>query len=233
MDIIQDVRRYLNCQSDLYGNELLCSNADIMDSWSNHVIEGSLDKYKNKIQLCKKCELSRTRHHFVFGDGNHDANLMLIGEAPGKDEDIQGLPFVGKAGQLLDKILASIDFKREEIFIGNILKCRPPHNRNPLPEEIDLCMPYLEKQIQLIQPQIILVLGRIAANALLNTALPISKLRGMVHQYRDISLIVTFHPAALLRNPQWKRPVWEDVQKLRTLYDKIVGDKPEWTRPKK
>jgi uracil-DNA glycosylase family 4 len=168
----------------------------------------------------------------VFGTGNPNAELMLIGEAPGREEDLQGEPFVGKAGQLLDKILAAIAFKRSEIYIGNILKCRPPQNRDPLPEEMALCIPYLFQQIHLIQPKIILALGRIAAHQLLRTTASLGSLRGTIHDFQGISLIVTFHPAALLRNPHWKKPVWEDVQMLRKHYDEQVGDKSPWKPPK-
>lgn len=157
----------------------------------------------------------------MFGVGNPHADLVLVGEAPGAEEDAQGEPFVGRAGQLLNKILEAIRFKREDVYICNILKCRPPNNRDPLPEEVALCEPYLWKQLELIQPKVILCLGRIAAQVLLKTSESLTALRGRVHDYRGIRLMVTYHPAALLRNPNWKRPAWEDVQKLRRLYDEL------------
>lgn len=158
----------------------------------------------------------------VFGEGNPDADLMLIGEAPGKQEDLQGEPFVGKAGVLLTKILASVSFDRKEVYIANILKHRPPNNRDPLPEERERSLPYLYRQIDLIRPKIILCLGRIAAQTLLETHQPMKLLRGKFHPFREsCELMVTYHPAALLRNPAWKRETWEDVQLLRKRYDEL------------
>jgi DNA polymerase len=146
---------------------------------------------------------------------------MFIGEAPGRDEDQQGKPFVGRAGQLLTKIIEAIQFQREDVFIANILKCRPPDNRDPQPEEAEACLPYLGIQIQLIQPKIICALGRVAAQTLLQTTTPLGKLRGRFHDFHGTKLIVTYHPAALLRNPNFKRPTWEDVQLLRKEYDRL------------
>ncbi|MCC7429439.1 uracil-DNA glycosylase [bacterium] len=182
----------------------------------------SLQGFYEQIYECTKCSLCQTRTNFVFGSGNPNAKLMLIGEAPGADEDLQGKPFVGRSGQLLDKILAAIQIQREEVFIANILKCRPPNNRDPLPSEVEKCEPYLKKQIDLINPKIILALGRIAGQTLLKTNETLSGLRGKVHTYHGKALMVTFHPAALLRNPNWKRPTWEDVQELKKLYDKLL-----------
>lgn len=180
-----------------------------------------LDSLNSKICTCLKCSLGSTRTKFVFGVGNPKADLVLVGEAPGADEDLQGEPFVGRAGQLLNKILEAINFKREDVFICNILKCRPPNNREPQPEEIALCEPYLWKQLELLQPKLILCLGRVAAQALLKTNESLTSLRGRVHDYRGTKLMVTYHPAALLRNPNWKRPTWEDVQRVRKLYDEL------------
>jgi len=148
---------------------------------------------------------------------------MLVGEAPGADEDAQGEPFVGRAGQLLNKILEAIQFKREAVYICNILKCRPPNNRKPQVDEVELCIPYLRKQIQLIQPKVILCLGLTAAENLLGTTESLTRLRGRVMKYEGIPLMVTYHPAALLRNPNWKRPAWEDVQAVRKLHDELVA----------
>ncbi|MEX0679910.1 MAG: uracil-DNA glycosylase [Balneolales bacterium] len=179
--------------------------------------------------VCEKCEDLRTDlkdTHLVFGTGNPNADLMLIGEAPGAQEDLQGEPFVGKAGQLLNKILAAVSFQRKEVYIANILKHRPPNNRDPLPEERHRSLPYLYRQIDLIQPRLILCLGRISAQTLLDTNQAMKNLRGQFHSYRNgIELMVTFHPAALLRNPSWKRDTWEDVQLLRKRYDELTTGK--------
>lgn len=185
-----------------------------------------LETLNTLIRTCTKCSLSGLRKNFVFGVGNPHAEVVVVGEAPGADEDEQGEPFVGRAGQLLNKILEAIHFRREEVFICNVLKCRPPNNRDPLPEEIELCEPYLWKQLEILKPKAILCAGRIAGQALLKTNAPLSQLRGKVHDYRGIPLMVTYHPAALLRNPHWKRPCWEDVQQFRKLYDDLCSG--EW-----
>jgi len=181
----------------------------------------SLDELNSKIKNCLKCPLGSSRKNFVFGTGNPNAKLVLIGEAPGADEDEQGEPFVGRAGQLLTKILSAVQLSREEVFICNILKCRPPNNREPLPSEIEACEPFLRKQINLISPKVILCLGRTAAQALLKTNASLTELRNGVYNYSGIKVLVTYHPAALLRNPNWKRPTWEDMQRLRKMYDEL------------
>jgi len=181
----------------------------------------TLGEMNAQVCTCMKCPLGQTRTKFVFGVGSPAATLMLIGEAPGADEDAQGEPFVGRAGQLLNKILEAIHFKREEVYICNILKCRPPGNRKPASEEVEQCLPYLGKQIELIKPRMILCLGLTAAENLLGTTESLSNLRGRVLQYQGIPLMVTYHPAALLRNPNWKRPTWEDVQAMRKLHDEL------------
>ena len=179
-------------------------------------------------EICLTADVLRTDladTRLVFGTGNPNADLMLIGEAPGLQEDKQGEPFVGKAGQLLNKILAAISFRREDVYIANILKHRPPNNRDPLPEERDRSLPYLYRQIELIQPKLILCLGRISVQTLLNTSEPMKNLRSRFHPFHNgIELLVTFHPAALLRNPAWKRDTWEDVQLLRKRYDELAGN---------
>ena len=180
-----------------------------------------LDDFNNEINNCQLCELSETRNKFVFGEGNPNADLMLIGEAPGAEEDKSGIPFVGRAGKLLNDILIAIGFKREDVFIANILKCRPPNNRDPLPSEREICKPYLYKQIDLIKPKVILCLGKVAANVLLNNDESLTKMRANVHEINGIKTMVTYHPAALLRNPNWKRPTWEDVQKVKKIYDEL------------
>ena len=164
---------------------------------------------------CQLCQLAKTRHNLVFGDGNSHAQIVFVGEAPGADEDEQGLPFVGRAGQLLtDIIVKGMKLDRKDVYICNILKCRPPGNRNPLPDEISKCEPFLKKQLQIISPKIICALGTFAAQTLLKTDIPISALRGRFHSYEGIKLMPTYHPAYLLRNPSAKKPVWEDVQMI-------------------
>ena len=162
---------------------------------------------------CHKCPLGKTRTNLVFGVGDPMAKLMFVGEAPGRDEDLQGEPFVGRAGQLLTKIIEAIGWKRSDVYIANVLKCRPPENRNPLPEEIVLCMPYLIKQIETIQPKVLCALGTFAAQTLLNTKAPVGTLRGKFHEYKGIPMMVTYHPAYLLRNPNDKAKVWDDIKR--------------------
>lgn len=157
-----------------------------------------------------------------YGYGNPGAKVVIVGEAPGAEEDKQGKPFVGRAGKLLTDILKAVNFERDEVFICNILKCRPPENRNPLPDEILNCEPYLFKQLELIKPILILALGTFAAQTLLRSKEPLGKMRGRFHSYKGIKMMVTYHPAALLRNPGWKRPTWEDVQLFRKEYDKMI-----------
>lgn len=184
----------------------------------------SLNDLNKMICDCQKCSLGKTRTKFVFGVGNPKAGAMLIGEAPGHDEDMQGEPFVGRAGKLLDNILKAINFTRNDVYIANILKCRPPNNRDPLPGEMETCMPYLQKQIELIKPKVILCLGRVAANGLLDKKLSLGQLRESTYELNGIKVIVTYHPAALLRNPNWKRGCWEDVQKFKKYYDDLSHD---------
>ena len=183
---------------------------------------GSVTELYDLINGCLKCSLGKTRKSFVFGDGNPNADVMLIGEAPGADEDEQGIPFVGRAGKKLNEILNAINFEREEVYIANIVKCRPPNNRNPLPEEMETCIPYLYKQIELVKPKVILCLGLVASHALLQNKATLTSLRGNVYEFNNIKVMATYHPAALLRNPNWKRGCWEDVQKFRKLYDELV-----------
>jgi DNA polymerase len=180
---------------------------------------GTLDEIAARVASCTRCSLYSTALNPVPGEGNPNADFMCVGEAPGATEDETGRPFVGAAGQLLTKILAAIDLRREDVFICNVLKHRPPGNRNPKPEEVTACSPYLIRQIELIRPKVIVALGTFAAQTLLETSLSIGKLRGQVHRYYGVPLIVTYHPAALLRNPGWKRPTWEDVQLARRILD--------------
>lgn len=172
------------------------------------------------IASCTACTLSSTATNHVPGEGNPAARFVVVGEAPGQTEDELGRPFVGKSGELLNKILAAIGFQREDVFICNVLKHRPPGNRNPAADEIVACRPFLLRQLELLQPKVILALGTFAAQTLLETDSPIGKLRGLEHRYHGIPLVATYHPAALLRNPNWKRPAWEDVQLARRIFDR-------------
>jgi DNA polymerase len=173
------------------------------------------------VSVCTRCALHESRTQTVFGVGNPRAKLMFIGEAPGADEDAQGEPFVGRAGQLLNKIIAAMGMKREDVYIGNVLKCRPPQNRDPLPAEVECCEEYLRAQIALIQPKYICALGRIAAHWLLKTDAPLGTLRTGSYTYEGIPVVVTYHPAALLRNPAFKAPCWEDMKKLMALLKEV------------
>ncbi len=177
-----------------------------------------LEKIEEELKDCRGCKLYKERKHMVFGEGNADARLMLIGEAPGHDEDLQGRPFVGAAGHLLDNMLNAINLNRKEIYITNIVKCRPPHNRNPERDEIGTCKPFLLKQIDIIKPNIICTLGTVATQTILETKKTITKLRGHVYDLSGIKLIPTFHPAYLLRNPYQKKGAWEDLKLIEKLY---------------
>lgn len=175
----------------------------------------TLEEIRDDLGDCRRCKLASGRRNIVFGSGNPRAELMFVGEAPGADEDEQGLPFVGRAGQLLTKIIEAIGMRRQDVYICNILKCRPPGNRNPESDEISACEPFLLRQIAAIKPKVICALGTFGAQTLLRTKEPISRLRGQFIEYRGAKLMATFHPAYLLRNPGEKRKVWEDVQKIR------------------
>lgn len=247
--IADELQRYLQQQKQMHGSTLYVDHVDpatipIADanvSETADPVDGvgvaeaipmlvdpvmsatTLDGFHADISGCMKCPLGAARTSFVFGSGNPNADIMVIGEAPGADEDAQGLPFVGRAGQLLTKILESIELQRDDVYICNILKCRPPNNRKPLVGETDSCEPYLWKQIELIKPKFILALGLTAAHTLLKSGETMTALRGTVHNYQGIPTLVTYHPAALLRNPEWKKLVWEDVKFLRSLYQEAKG----------
>lgn len=193
-------------------NKFISSDNDI---WKNST---ALEEFYSIIHNCKKCKFGETRNNFVFGTGNPRAEIMLIGEAPGADEDIQGEPFVGRAGQLLTKILDAINLKRDDVYIANVVKCRPPGNKTPTEDEYKDCLPYLIKQIELIKPKFILTLGAVPLKALAGGSYQITKVRGKILEFNGIKLIPTFHPAYLLRNPSAKKEVWEDVQLLQKLY---------------
>lgn len=168
---------------------------------------------------CPRCGLAKTRTRVVFGEGSETADVMVVGEAPGQDEDRSGRPFVGRAGKLLDLLLLSSGFQREQVYVCNVLKCRPPQNRNPQPDEVSACSPYLLRQVDLVRPRVILAFGSFAAQTLLGTDITIGKLRGRTHEYRGIPLVPTYHPAACLRHPAWTRSVWEDLQRARDVLD--------------
>jgi DNA polymerase len=192
------------------GAELLL---DAVPQWS------SLAEVATTVAGCRACFLCQGRTKVVPGEGNPQAKLVLIGEGPGQTEDETGRPFVGRAGQLLTDILGAIGLSRDEVFICNVVKCRPPQNRKPLPEEMTACSPYLSAQLALIRPKVILALGATAAEALLQAKRSLADLRGKVHSYRGTPLVVTYHPAALLRNPNWKKPTWDDVRIARQLVE--------------
>ncbi len=178
---------------------------------------------KNRILNCQRCALARTRKNAVPGEGNIDTNLMFVGEAPGGDEDIQGKPFVGKAGQLLTRIINAMTFERKDIYITNIIKCRPPHNRNPYSEEIDKCKGYLLKQIDMINPKVIVTLGKVASDFFIRSTKGMTSLRGEFYDFGNIKVMPTFHPSYLVRNPgnkQIKKMVWEDMKKVMVLLGK-------------
>jgi uracil-DNA glycosylase len=175
-------------------------------------------------KTCSKCMLAESRLNFVFGEGNPSAHLVVIGEAPGAEEDASGRPFVGRSGQLLDKILLAASFRREEVYICNILKCRPPGNRNPLSDEITSCMPWLLQQLQIIKPKVILMLGKVAANTILGNTLSLGTMRGKLIQWKGYDCFITYHPAALLRNPNWKSGCWEDIQVMMSHYATICDE---------
>ena len=178
----------------------------------------ALAAIREDIGECTRCKLhTQGRKQIVFGVGNPTADIMFVGEAPGADEDAQGEPFVGKAGQLLTKIIEAIELRRDQVYIANVIKCRPPGNRNPEPDEVERCEPFLFRQIDAIKPKVIVALGKFAAQSLLRTAEPITKMRGRTYNYRGAVLIPTFHPAYLLRNPSSKRDVWEDMKKVREI----------------
>ena len=187
--------------------------------------KGELSSLFREVAECSRCPLYKTRTNPVFGSGNENATLMFVGEAPGAEEDKQGLPFVGRAGKLLTKMIKAIDFEREEVYIANVLKSRPPGNRDPLPNEVAACEPFLVRQIEIIKPAIICALGAHAARTLLKTSESLGRLRGRFHDYHGTPLLVTYHPAFLLRSPAYKKEAWKDLQKLRDEHNKIVKNR--------
>ena len=213
------IYNFLNQQKNLFGNELFYISTSQVNSDSLAHVQNSLDglnQYSKSISLCQECSLGAKRNNFVFGVGDPNAELMLIGDAPRKEEDLEGEPFVGRAGKLLNKILAAINKNRlEGVYLANILKCKPPGNRGPLSSEVDKCEPYLLKQIEMIKPKLIMALGKVSAKVLLKNEIPIDKMRGTVYNYYGTPLKVTYHPDSLLRNPDFKKFAWEDFQWAR------------------
>jgi len=221
IEVINDLKSYLEYLQGMGIQSLPASGMEINNPSPSQMT--TLDEVRKELGDCKRCKLHRTRKTIVFGEGNEKTKLMFIGEGPGYDEDVQGRPFVGKAGQLLTKILQSINLPREEVYITNIIKCRPPQNRNPEPDEIQSCNPFLMKQIDVIQPKIICALGAFASQTLLKTDAKITALRGKFYDFEGIQVIPTYHPAFLLRNPERKREVWEDMKKIVELLGSDAG----------
>ena len=215
-EIIASVKAYIALEKEA-GMEDFFSGAPSRNFPAVGACKGSndLEALKATVLQCTACDLAKTRKNVVFGSGDPHAELMFIGEAPGGEEDIQGLPFVGRAGQLLTKIIEAMGLKRQDVYIANILKCRPPDNRAPLPIEILACSQNVRKQVELIKPKVICTLGKFASQTLLKTETPISALRGKFQEYNGIKVMPTFHPAYLLRNPDDKKLVWEDMKKIK------------------
>lgn len=210
---------YLKQTKELFGDELYLSKTSNSHE-KNKNAKSDLDIFCKEICECQKCALGATRNKFVFGVGDPQANLILVGEAPGAEEDRIGEPFVGRAGKLLDKILTAINRSRsKDVYICNVMKCRPPNNRDPLVSEVEQCEPYLLKQIEIMRPKLIVALGRVAGKTLLKVEQPLKDMRGKLHDYFGTPLIVTYHPAALLRNPGLKPVAWEDFKWIRSILD--------------
>jgi len=241
-NLIDDIAQFFEWYQQVYDSEIILENPVSLPEQNDQTLPATekrrpgkqfakvvtykqtspeLQAFYEQIKDCQKCDLHKTRKNFVFGYGNAHAEVMFVGEAPGRDEDEQGLPFVGVSGKLLDKIFAAIDLKREDVYIANVIKCRPPNNRNPKPEEIAQCEPYLIQQIDLIKPKLIVALGLFAANTLLKAQRSLSELRKKEHSYQGIPLIVTYHPSALLRKPILKAESWKDFKKIRAFLNEI------------
>lgn len=219
MSNAQKLCSYLKKYNQLFVKEIYVPKKNFIDKSpkKNQESKISLNSYQALISNCQECQLSKTRNNFVFGFGDPNADLMLVGEAPGFDEDNEGLPFVGKAGKLLDKILIAIGLNRfEKVYISNILKCRPPKNRDPLPSEILKCIPYLKKQIKIVSPKLIIALGKVAGKCLTSKDIPLREMRDQTYYYDGIPLRVTYHPAALLRNQSLKKFAWDDFKWVKS-----------------
>lgn len=222
-EVVNDFRSYLQYMKAIgyKGGILSRKTRDILAGWGYDGVKAeTLEEIKKELGDCTRCKLHRGRKNIVFGQGNPRARLVFVGEGPGYEEDLRGEPFVGAAGQVLTRIIQAIHMAREDVYICNIVKCRPPKNRNPMPDEVAACRPFLVRQLKAIRPLVICALGAVATQALLNTDEAITKLRGNIHRYQGIPMIPTYHPAFILRNPARKRDVWEDIQKVQ----KIIGD---------
>ncbi len=222
LETLSMARRYLRQRAEMGERELHGRAGRAKGASSDSDAGEAMRLFCESIADCQKCRLAKERTQVVCGSGNAKAGLMFVGEGPGREEDKTGQPFVGAAGKLLTQIIeAGLQLRRDDVYITNIVKCRPPDNRNPMPDEIVACHPYLLRQIEIVKPKVICALGKVAAQAFLQSDEPIGKLRGRVHPYRDIKLIATYHPAALLRNAALKRPTWEDMKLLRKEYDGV------------
>ena len=214
-----DIYKYLNLYRDLYGDNIYLDSNVSEDMPIDKLHK--LDEYLNSIKDCLECPLGKTRKNIVLGMGDPNADIVFVGEAPGKEEDLQGLPFVGRSGKLLDKMLFSINLSRDDVYILNVLKCRPPDNRDPSKMEIEKCEPYLKKQLKIIKPKLIVALGRISAMTILRTKESLTDMRNQIFDYEGIDFLVTYHPAALLRNPNFKKFAWEDFKLIRDKYSNV------------
>ena len=227
--VVEEVKNYLRflAETGCTGFDCKKKSLEAIESWGKDraFIPETLEQIRADIGDCRRCKLSSSRKNIVFGAGSPAARLVFVGEGPGFEEDKTGEPFVGAAGKLLTKIIQAIKLTREQVYICNIIKCRPPGNRNPEPDEIKACFPFLERQIAALKPDFICALGIVATQTLLETKEPISKLRGHFHDYKGIKLLPTYHPAYLLRNPDKKRDVWEDMKKLMNEYNKPLPPK--------
>lgn len=229
----EKITGFLQWYQDLYARQWYVEDPELFKAANkdqtvesnvpNSNINSPLQKFRLEIENCQKCPLWKTRTKFVFGTGNENAGIMFIGEAPGRDEDLQGIPFVGRAGQLLNKLLEHVQLKRSDVYIANILKSRPPNNRDPLPEEVEQCIPYLHRQIEIVRPKVLVALGRVAAQNLLNNQLSLTNMRNKIWSYRDIPMIVTFHPAYILRNNSMLNSAIEEMKFVVDYYHKIVA----------
>ncbi len=225
-ETLAQIRKYQQQPAELNQQDIFTEPEKAVEPLTPEGKATELATLAEQIANCEACKLHATRTQTVFGVGSSDAKLVFIGEAPGRNEDEQGEPFVGRAGKLLNDILKAIGFARDDIYICNILKCRPPKNRDPERDEVDACEPFLKQQLAILEPKVICCLGRHAAMTLLDTRDSLGNLRKKVHFYEGIPVMATYHPAALLRNPHWKRDTWEDVRKLRALHDALLADKP-------
>ncbi len=222
-DVLALVRDFLSFQGEMGVTTLPCEAPHPSKPSSSAELAplATLTAFAEEASDCRACGLCEGRTHVVFGSGSPDADVMFVGEAPGQEEDRQGLPFVGASGALLTKMIEAIGLTRDTVYIANVIKCRPPRNRDPQADEIAACEPLLKRQIEILGPRVICTLGRFAAQTLLKTTTGMGRLRGRVYDYEGVKVVPTYHPAALLRNPQWKRPTWEDLKRLRLEYDGV------------